>query len=232
MTTPNIFMAFPMRHSKIRPRMNVRLILILLAAATLWLAPAANAEPQSVALPAPQTATGKPLMQALMDRQSRREFSPQALPVPMLANLLWAGCGTNRVDGRRTAPSTMNAQTIDLYVATAQGVMRYDATNHLLCPVASGDMRGKTGGQEFVKTAPVALIFVADLSRLAKANPADRERYAAIDAGCIAQNLYLFCASEGLATVVHEMDRRELSALLKLKPEQRIILAQSVGYPK
>lgn len=211
--------------------MNIRLILISLIALALLHSPAA-AESQPLTLPAPQTAGGKPLMQALMERQTRREFSTNALPLQTLANLLWAGFGTNRIDGRRTAPSTMNAQVIDLYVATTQGVMRYDATNHMLRPVAFGDMRGKTGGQDFVKAAPVALILVADLSRLEKARPEDRERYAAIDTGCITQNLYLFCASEGLATVVHEVDRRELPALLKLKPEQRIILAQSVGYPK
>jgi len=224
-------MAFQERSAKTRFRMNTHLILILVTALAL-LHSAGAAESQPFALPAPQTAGGKPLMQALMDRQSRREFSPNAIPLQTLANLLWAGSGTNRLDGRRTVPSTMNAQVIDLYVATAEGVMRYDATNHMLRPVASGDVRGKTGGQDFVKAAPVALIFVADLARLEKAKPEDRERYAAIDAGCITQSLYLFCASEGLATVVHEVDRRELPALLKLKPEQRIVLAQSVGYPK
>jgi nitroreductase len=211
--------------------MNTLLKLAALMALTLLPFPA-DAESPPLALPAPQTAGGKPLMQVLRDRQSRREFSTNTLPLQTLANLLWAGFGTNRLDGRRTAPSTMNCQVMDLYVATADGVARYDATTHALCPVASGDLRSKTGGQDYVKTAPVALILVADLSRMEKAKPEDRERYAAIDAGCITQNLYLFCAAEGLATVVHEMDRRELPALLHLKPEQRIMLAQSVGFPK
>ena len=229
--TAKFVIAFRLRHANTRSRMKLRLILISLIASTVLCFPAA-AESLPLKLPAPQTSGGKPLMQALRDRQSRREFSTNSLPVQTLANLLWAGCGTNRLDGRRTAPSTMNAQVIDLYVATAEGVTRYDATNHVLHAVASGDLRSRTGGQDFVKAAPLALIFVADLSRLSKARPEDRERYAAIDTGCITQNLYLFCASEGLATVVHEVDRGELTALLKLKPEQRIILAQSVGLSK
>lgn len=211
--------------------MNIYLKLISVSAVAL-LHTSVTAESQPLTLPAPQTTGGKPLMQALKERQSLREFRTNAIPLQTLANLLWAGFGINRADGRRTAPSTMNAQVMDLYVATAEGVMCYDAVNHSLLPVASGDLRGKTGGQDFVKTAPVALILVADLSRMKKAKPEDRERYAAIDAGCITQNLYLFCASEGLATVVHEVDRRELPVFLNLKPEQRIMLAQSVGYPK
>ena len=113
-----------------------------------------------------------------------------------------------------------------------EGSYVYEAHGHGLRPVAAGDIRSKTGGQDFVKAAPVALIFVADLSRLAKAKPEDRDRYATVDAGYISQNIYLFCASEGLATVVHELDRKALPELLKLKPEQKIILAQSVGFSK
>lgn len=126
----------------------------------------------------------------------------------------------------------MNAQAIDIYVALAEGTYVYEAQGHRLRPVAAGDLRRRTGGQDFVKVAPVALIFVADLSRLEKARPEDRERYANLDAGYISQNVYLYCASAGLAAVAHELDRREFPALLQLKPEQRVILAQSVGFPK
>jgi nitroreductase len=126
----------------------------------------------------------------------------------------------------------MNSQEIEIYVARPEGSYVYEAQSHRLRPVAGGDIRSKTGGQDFVKVAPLAVIFVADLSRLEKAKPEDRERYAAIDAGYVSQNIYLFCASEGLATVVHELDRKALTELLELKPDQRIILAQSVGYPK
>jgi SagB-type dehydrogenase family enzyme len=186
-----------------------------------------------IPLPAPQTEGGKPFMQVLKERRSAREFSPKALPPQLLANLLWAGFGINRAtNAYRTAPSAMNSQELDLYVATADGVYFYDAKANQLQPIAAGDFRAKTGGQDFVKTAPVALLFVADLSRLAKAKPEDRERYAWIDTGYISQNIYLFCASAGLSSVVHELDRGQLPATLKLKPDQKIILAQAVGFPK
>jgi len=194
--------------------------------------PLQGAELPTIVLPKPQTDGGRPLMEVLRDRKTVREFSTNALPLQTLSDMLWAGFGTNRVDGHRTAPSTMNAQTIDVYVALPDGTYVYEAQGHRLYPIISGDFRAKTGGQDFVKAAPVALIFVADLSRLEKAKPEDRERYANIDAGFISQNIYLYCASERLATVVHELDRRELPSLLKLKPEQRAILAQSVGFPK
>jgi len=190
-------------------------------------------ELQPIALPPPQTAGGKPLMQALKERQTLREFSSEKLPGQMLANLLWAACGVNRPDsGHRTAPSAMNAQEIDLYVATPDGLYLYEAAPNRLRPLIPGDLRDKTGSQPFVKEAPLALIFVADLARLAKAKPEDRVRYALMDTGCISQNVYLFCASEGLATVVHEVDRAGLAQTMKLGPEQKVILAQAVGFPK
>lgn len=194
--------------------------------------PLIAAELQPIILPQPQTDGGRPFMEVLRERKTIREFSTNALPLQILANVLWAGFGTNRVDGHRTAPSTMNCQAIDIYVALPEGTYVYEAQDHRLRPVASGDIRARTGGQDFVKAAPVALIFVADLSRLDKAKPEDRERYANIDVGYVSQNIYLYCASERLATVVHELDRRELAARLNLKPDQRIILAQSVGFPK
>ena len=117
-------------------------------------------------------------------------------------------------------------------MALASGTYLYDARSHHLKPVLSEDLRAKTGGQDYIQTAPVALLFVADLSRMVKAKPEERERFAGIDTGYISQNIYLYCASEGLASVVHELDRRQLPSLLKLKPDQRIILAQAVGYPK
>ena len=212
--------------------MNWRAFRLLWVGGLLVSLPLAAAELQPIALPEPQTHGGGPLMQVFKDRQTIREFSTNALPTQILGNLLWAGCGTNRVDGHRTVPSAMNSQEIDIYVALSKGTYCYEATGHRLLPVAGGDIRAKTGGQPFVKVAPVALIFVADLARLEKAKPDERERYATIDTGYISQNIYLYCASEHLATVVHELDRRELQALLGLKPTQKIILAQSVGYPR
>lgn len=191
------------------------------------------AAPPPLDLPRPQTDGGRPLMQVLRDRKSTREFSARPIEPQLLSNLLWAGCGVNRpASGHRTAPSAMNAQEIALYVATADGVYRYEAAAHRLEPVVEGDLRSLTGGQAWVRETPLALVFVADLARLAKAKPEDKEFYAAIDAGFIVQNLYLFCASEGLATVVHDLDRAPLAQALKLRPGQKIIITQSVGHPK
>jgi nitroreductase len=188
---------------------------------------------QPISLPPPQMTGGKPLMQALKERQTVRDFSPAKLPLQVLSDLLWAGDGINRPEiAHRTAPSAMNSQEIDIYVATTEGIYVFDAKSNRMEPVTSGDIRARTGSQDFVKVAPVALILVADLTRQTKANPEDKERYATFDAGCISQNIYLFCASAGLATVVHETDRTGLREALHLKPDQKIIIAQSVGYPK
>jgi SagB-type dehydrogenase family enzyme len=152
----------------------------------------------------------------------------------MLSNLLWAAFGVNRPDsGKRTAPSAMNWQEIDIYVATQDGLYVYDAKANALNPVSAQDVRGATGQQPFVKEAPLDLFYVADLAKTAKAGGDDQTLYTAADTGFIAQNIYLFCASEGLATVVRGgVDRGALAKLAKLRPDQKIILAQTVGYPK
>jgi nitroreductase len=171
-------------------------------------------------------------MDALRERQSRREFSPASLPRQVLSDLLWAAFGINRPQtAHRTAPSAMNSQEIDLYVLLADGAYLFDAKDHRLRRIAPGDHRAKSGGQDFVKVAPLALVLVADHARLVKARPEVKEIYSWHDAGYVSQNVYLYCASAGLATVVHELgDRAPLGALLGLRPEQRIILAQSVGF--
>ena len=187
---------------------------------------------KSIALPKPQTDGGRPLLQVLRDRKSVREFSTNALPTQTLANLLWAGFGINRPEnGHRTAPSAMNCQEIDLYVALPEGLFLFDAAANELKPVHVRDIRALTGGGAFSKVAPVALILVADQTKM-KAKPADREFYAAIDAGHISQNVYLFCASEGLAAVVHDLHRAALARDMALRPEQRIVIAQAVGFPR
>ena len=171
-------------------------------------------------------------MQVLRDRSSTREFSPQKLPAQVLSNLLWAAFGVNRPDGKRTAPSAMNWEETDIYVVTAEGLYVYDAKEHQLNPVLRDDVRALTGTQSFVKEAPLNLVYVADLSRTGR-NSADRDLFVAADTGFIAQNVYLFCASEGLVTVVRgSIDRPILSKAMRLRADQRIILAQSVGYPK
>jgi SagB-type dehydrogenase family enzyme len=187
-----------------------------------------------VPLPLPQTSGGRPLMQVLKDRHSSREFSSQKLPPQVLSNLLWAAFGVNRPEsGKRTAPSAMNWQEIDLYVATQDGLYLYDAKANALNPILTQDVRGATGQQAFVKEAAVNLVYVADLAKTGKAGVEDQTLYTAADTGFIAQNVYLFCASEGLAAVVRgSVDRVALAKLIKLRPNQKIILAQTVGYPK
>ena len=184
-----------------------------------------------IGLPPPQTDGGRPLMQVLKDRKTTRDFTADKLSPQMLSNLLWAAFGVNRPDGRRTAPSAMNRQEIDIYVATADGLSVYNAQANRLEPVSAQDIRAATGTQAFVATAPLDLVYVADLAK-AGSEP-DADLYTAADTGFIAQNVYLFCASEGLATVVRgSIDRASLGKAMKLRPEQKIILAQTVGYPK
>lgn len=186
-----------------------------------------------VTLPAPQVDGGKPLMQALVERQSAREFSSEELPLQTLSNLLWAADGINRPDGRRTAPSAGNTQEIDIYVAKKEGLYLFNARKNVLMPVLAGDIRASTGKQEFVADAPAVLIFVADLSKTKTASNKDSIFYAATDTGFISQNVYLYCASEGLATVVLGwVDKKKLAKIMKLRPDQKVILTQPVGYPK
>ena len=182
----------------------------------------------------PQTDGGRPLMQVLKDRSSSRSFSSEKLPPQILSNLLWAAFGVNRSDtGGRTAPSAKNSQDIDIYVAMADGLYLYDARAQALNPVLTEDVRALTGRQPFVKDAPMNLIYVADLARLTGSSQEEKNLYSAADAGFVSENVYLFCASEGLGTVVRgSIDRQALAKVMKLRPDQKIILAQTVGYPK
>ena len=187
-----------------------------------------------IALPKPQTTIGRPFMQVLQERKTIREFSTEKVPLQQLANLLWAGFGINRAtNSHRTAPSAMNSQEIDIYVASAEGVYVYDAAGHQLKPVLAQDIRLKTGSGAFMKDAPLSLVFVADYSRLTKSKAEEKPFYAAIDTGFISENIYLYCASEGLGTVIHMAgDTAGLAKAMQLKPEQKIVIAQAVGFPK
>lgn len=194
--------------------------MLVLAAA---LAPAQ--EGTRTPLPKPQTDGGKPLMQALKLRQSAREFSPEELSPQILSNLLWAGFGINRPDGKRTAPSARNQQEINIYVALKSGLYVYNAKEHALDLIVKEDLRKATGPQPFVATAPLNLVYVA-------ARTGDDQNWAFADTGFIAQNVYLYCASEGLAAVVRGMvDKPSLSKAMKLRPDQKITLAHTIGYP-
>ena len=193
---------------------------------------AGEQELKAIELPKPQTDGGKPLMQALKDRKSSRQFGSEKLPPQILSNMLWAANGINRPDGKRTAPTARNKQEIDVYVAMAEGLYLYDANAHTLVPVLAGDIRGATGKQPFVKDAPVNLVFVADFTKMGDMPADQKDFYAATDTGYVSQNVYLYCASEGLATVVRGMvDRSACQAAMKLRADQKIILAQTVGYP-
>ncbi len=195
-------------------------------------APAAELQP--IKIPRPQISGGRPLMQVLHDRSSSRSFSTEKLPLQTLSNLLWAAFGVNRQEsGKRTAPSAMNCQDIDIYVATPSGLYLYDAKANVLQPVLAEDIRSVTGTQPYVKEAAINLVYVSDFSKFKKGTNEDKIIYAAADTGFISQNVYLYCASEGLATVVRgSIDKEKLAKVMKLRPDQKIILAQSVGYPK
>jgi nitroreductase len=193
-----------------------------------------GAESALLVLPPPQTDGGMPLMQALKERHTTREYGQRALPQQLLSNLLWAAFGINRADsGRRTAPSAHDARAITIYVATADGVYIYEPGNNALRLVRTGDIRALTGRQDFVRDAPVNLVYVAELDKLYGDSEADRLFYSAADAGFISQNVYLYCASEGLATMVRAyIDRAALAKTMLLTPRQHIVLAQSIGYPR
>ncbi len=181
---------------------------------------------QDVQLPAPDRTGGKPLMQALNERQSIRSYQDRQLAKQQLSDLLWAANGFNRND-KRTAPTANNRQEQELYVVTKEGVYFYDAKNHFLKEIKKGDYRAQTGMQDFVAGAALNLIFVVDMDK------ASSRQYACIDCGYVSQNIYLYCASEGLGTVARgSFDKEALSKLLGLPSNQEVLLTQSVGYVK
>jgi nitroreductase len=207
-------------------RMSKSLIALLLVPVGLITAQ----ELKPVALPTPQTSGGKPLMQVLKERKSVRDFGPEPLSRQTISNLLWAAWGINRDDGRRTAPSASNRQEIDVYAVMAEGAYLYDAQANALKPVATADLRKFAGTQAYVAGAPLNLVYVADTAKLG-GDDAAKLATANADTGFIAQNVYLFCASEGLGTVVRaSVNRDDLGKALNLRAGQRITLAQSVGY--
>jgi SagB-type dehydrogenase family enzyme len=190
-------------------------------------------EVKPLVLPPPQTDGGKPLMQALKGRRSTRAFRPDRLSPQTLSNLLWAAFGVNSSDGRRTAPSAMNWQEIDIYVASADGLYLFEPAGHKLRALGGDDIRAQTGSQDFVGDAAVNLIYVADYAKMGQTPEQDKLLFSASGTGFIAENVYLYCSSEGLATVVRAtLNRDALAKTMRLRPEQRITLAQSVGIPK
>jgi hypothetical protein len=200
-----------------------------------------------IKLQKPQTDGGKSVMAALWERRTNRNISAQALPPQVLSDLLWAAFGVNRESGPfgqpgRTAASASNSQETDLYVVLPEGIYLYEAVPHRLTPVVAGDQRGKVGGRGrggAAATAPVNLVFVIDIGRYAKAplqeprlkDPEFQKLYYGVAVGLIAGNVHLWAASNGLAAWFHNCNREALATELKLRPEQRVLFAQTVGYP-
>ena len=187
-------------------------------------------ELQTIKLLKPDTRRGEPVMTALEKRHSTREFADKNLELRDLSDLLWAAVGINRTEsGKRTAPTAMNKQEIDVYVCKPEGAYLYDAKAHVLVPVVKGDFRPAVGGgQTFVNSAPVCLVIVADLEKFN-----GEILMPAVDAGIVSQNISLFCASSGLVTVPRaSMDQAKLKTVLKLKDSQRPIINHPVGYSK
>ncbi len=194
--------------------------------------PALGDAARTIELKPPKRSGGLPLMEALAKRRSSREFATTPLAPEVLSSLLWAAWGVNRPGGGRTAPSAIDAQEIDLYVTLPNGAYLYDASRHQLQLVAATDVRRVTGYQDFVDQAPLDLVLVADHRRMTMVPVSQREAYASAAAGAIAENVYLFAASEGLATVIRAwIDRSAVADALGLTHDQHVVLAQTVGYP-
>jgi len=204
---------------------------------------------QAIQLPSPLSAGGASVFTALERRKTTREVSATPLPMQLLSNLLWAACGVNRKTGPfgvpgRTAASASNSQEIDLYVALKEGAYLYDGPNNLLAPIVTGDLRvgALTPGQRGIDAkAPVQLIYVVDVHRLTHTagfqepglqDPEVQKSYYYVDTGLIAGNVYLFAAAEGLAAWFHNCDKTALAQRLGLRAEQRVLFAQSIGYPE
>ncbi|MEJ0004020.1 MAG: SagB/ThcOx family dehydrogenase [Pararobbsia sp.] len=195
--------------------------------------PVADATPESISLPHPDLSTGLPLMRVLASRSSNRSFLPEPLPITVLGGLLWAADGINRAaTGGRTAPSAHADNEIDIYVALPTGVYRYDVPNHRLVLKHRIDARNMTGYQDFVGNAPLDLVYVVRTSKLLEVPAQYRDTFAAVAAGAIAQNVYLYCASAGLSTVLRGwINHRLLADALSLNEDELPILSQTVGLP-
>jgi SagB-type dehydrogenase family enzyme len=210
--------------------------LLLLAVLLLLPGRAVISQPlKSIKLAEPSLKADKPFMQTIKERKSSREFSAKELSLQDLSNVLWCADGVNRPgNGHRTAPSAMNKQDVDVYAVLKEGVFLYDAARNELVPVAQGDFRKDAGVQEWVGAAPLNLIYVSDLAKLDFAKEREAQvMTAAIDAGHCSQNVYLYCAAAGLSVVVRtSVDKKKLADILKLRPQQIVLMGQTVGYPK
>jgi nitroreductase len=189
-----------------------------------------------IKLSEPDLNKGISIMQALKKRKTERNISDKKLTLQQLSELLWAADGVNRPDGKRTSPAAMAKYAVDIYAVLPEGVYLYDVAKHELTPIVKGDFRKQSGMQDFVYIAPVNLVYVLNLKNwqnMSRPIPEQkRDRWINIELGCIAQNVHIYCASEGLGTVIRGMiDEKKFSEVIKVKPEQ-ILLAQTVGHLK
>lgn len=218
-------------------KIMVRGVLVLMLAVSAQAGSEGNDAAGQWRLPKPRQQGGMPLLTALAARHSTREFADRQLPEQLLSNLLWAAFGVNRPDtGKRTAPSSYNWQDIGLYVFTADGVWTYDAGQHALKQVKRGDHRKLAGLQSYVWTAPLSIVYVSDQTTMQQGDETFPDEYklliGGIDAGHVSQNVYLFCASEGLGAVARaSVDAAAFSKAFNLPPEHKVMLGQTVGYP-
>lgn len=216
-------------HKVTRRRANAA----LLALGAMAALPSVALAEEARSLPAPRKYVGRPLMQALQARRSIREYSSRPLPAQVLSDLLWAAYGINRPSGDRTAPYWRHIMVIDVYAAMADGVWLYDPKEHALRRHLGADLRAQTGLQDFVASAPLNLVYVVHGERMTDVSPEDRRLYGSVDAAFAGQNVYLYCASEGLATVFRgAIDYAKLARAMQLPEGQFVAFAQTVGYPR
>ncbi len=202
-----------------------------------------------IELPKPKLDRNISVSKALQQRRTTRDISDRKLSLQIVSNLLWAACGVNRKKGPfdipgRTAASASNSQEIDVYVAMEEGTYLYDPFSHRLNPFHKGDVRALAIGRgqaDFVMNAPVQLIYVVDINKLVNTSgyqepglldPEVQKSYYYVDTGLIAGNVCLFASSQGLAAWFHNCDKASLASKLNLRPEQRVLFGQTVGYPK
>jgi len=195
--------------------------------------PLSGSEPfEPIQLPPPETSGGMPLMQALKNRMSTKEFTNKAIPREQISNLLWAAFGINRPEsGKRTAATAINCQDIQVFVVFEKAAYVYQAQEHCLVPAVNRDLRSLAATQDYAQVAPINLVYVSDQSKMPDSFKDKKPIYAAFHAGAISQNVYLYCASAGLGAVVRDsVDRAGLHEALNLREDQVIVMVQSVGY--
>lgn len=204
----------------------------LAAANALAAVPGATlAQPSLRPLPPPRKDIGKPLMQALQARRSTREYTARPLAEQALSDVLWSAYGINRPSGDRTAPYWRHIMVIDVYAVMADGVWLYEPAQHALRKHLAADLRALTGTQDFVGGAPLNLVYVVHGERMEGVSHEDRRLYGSVDAAFAGQNVYLYCASEGLASVFRgAVDTAKLGQAMQLPPGQFVAFAQTVGY--